>query len=103
MKNFILTLFAVMAFTLGVNTAQAQVVVRVKPNRPAVVVAKPAKKKARHVWIAGHWRYNKKAQKYVWIKGHWAKAPKGQGCWVPGHWKTVEGGHQWVPGHWKRC
>ena len=84
----------------GAYQASSQVVVKVRPNKPTVVVAKPAKHKKGHVWVEGHWRYDKKAGKYVWVKGHWKKARPGH-VWVPGHWKEVPGGHEWVPGHWK--
>lgn len=95
----ILPLIALAVLT-AVNT-QAQIVVKVRPSRPAVVIAKPAKANRGHVWIDGHWVWNKKCACYRWKKGHWVKARRGH-AYVPGHWKSVNGGHKWVPGHWKR-
>jgi hypothetical protein len=83
------------------ENACSQVVVKVKPAKPKVVVVKPAKPGPRHIWVKGHWRWNKKREEYVWVKGHWVKPKKGR-AWVPGHWKKVPGGFRWVPGHWRR-
>lgn len=82
------------------NTAQAQVVVKVRPNRPKVVVKRPAARKG-YVWIQGHWKVNNRRNGYVWVKGHWARARKGY-RYVPGKWVTVRGGHQWKSGVWVR-
>ena len=82
------------------NTTQAQVIIKIKPPTPKVVV-KPNSPKSHYVWIPGHWNWNKKRHKYVWVSGHWSKPKKGK-AWVPGHYKKVRGGYQWIPGHWKR-
>ncbi len=80
------------------NEAAAQVVVKVKPARPAVVVKRPAAK-AGYVWIAGHWKWNAKAKEYRWVKAHWIKARAGHN-WTPGKWVKVGNRHKWVPGAW---
>ena len=87
----ILTLIGLLLFlALGnTSTADAQVVVKVRPNRPAVVVAKPAKVRAGHVWVAGHWCHN--GNRYVWVKGGWIRA-RANHNWVAGRWVACRGG-----------
>lgn len=86
----------------GATSETTAQVVRVKPHRPAKVLAKPAKAKRGHVWIAGHHQWNTRSRKYVWTQGRWAKARRGH-AWAPGQWVAVKGkGHKWVPGHWKK-
>lgn len=99
--RLIISLCAFLVCLLGSNISQAQIVVKVKPAKPKVLVIKPAKAKKGHVWRNGHWQWNKSAKKYVWVKGHWAKVKLGH-AWVPGHWKSTSAGHNWVPGHWKQ-
>lgn len=94
------TLIVLILLGLG-SFINAQVVVTVKPNRPKVLVVKPAKTKRGYVWIPGHWRYDKPAKEYRWVKGRWKKKRRGH-TWVEGHWKKTPRGHQWVPGHWRR-
>ncbi|MCP4439857.1 MAG: BcpO-related WXXGXW repeat protein [Aureispira sp.] len=100
-------LFAIFGLSMliaisGLTEAQAQIVVKIKPARPKVIVKRPAQAKKGHVWVDGHWTWNKQDQKYRWVKGHWVTVKKGH-KWVPGHWVDVRGrGHKWVPGHWKQ-
>ncbi len=97
-------LIGILSFVLcfvGTFESAAQVVVKVKPNKPKVVVMKPAKANPGHVWIDGHWKWDKPSHQYIWVKGHWIKEKKGH-TWVPGHWKSAPSGHEWVPGHWKK-
>lgn len=77
----------------------AQVVVKVKPRRPALVIAKPTKAKRGHRWVDGHWQWNAKCACYKWKKGHWIRTRPGR-TYVGGHWVVVKGGHKWVPGRW---
>jgi hypothetical protein len=65
MKTLIVLIFLGLGSFLNV-----QVVLTVKPNRPKVLVVKPAKAKRGNVWILGHWKYNKPAKEYRWVKGH---------------------------------
>lgn len=103
MNKFIVTAFVTLLLTVGFgSTADAQVHVRVKPNRPAHVLKKPAHPKKGFVWVDGHWRWNAKAKKYDWVKARWVKKKPGHN-WVPGHWTNdPKRGHKWVPGHWRR-
>lgn len=99
MKKAIL-LGVILTMGLFVPQAYSQVIVKVRPNRPALVVKKPARAKRGHVWRDGHWVYNNKQGKYVWRKGTWVKSRPGK-VWVKGHWKTVPSGQKWIPGHWR--
>jgi hypothetical protein len=78
-------------------SANASLVVKIKPVRPKLVVVKPAKPGKNYVWISGHWV--KKNKKYVWSQGRWVKTRPGK-VWVAGHWKSLKGGWVWIPGHW---
>ncbi len=101
MKQYkILFAFVGLMLLAGVP-AQAQVVVKVKPIRPTVVVQRPAKLKAGHIWVEGHWRWDRRAKKYIWVKGHQIQARKGF-RYVPGRWVSTRRGYKWVPGGWKR-
>ncbi len=46
-------------FLLAAHVIDAQVFVKVKPTRPAVVIAKPSKAKQGHIWVDGHWQWSK--------------------------------------------
>ena len=100
MKKYIV-IFFIIAGILITSQLKSQVVIKVRPAKPNVVVMKPQKPGTRHIWIDGHWKWNKKRKEYVWIKGYWTQPKKGQ-KWIPGHWVKVPGGHKWVPGHWAR-
>ncbi len=78
---------------------KAQIIVKVKPKKPAVTLIKPAKPGVGYVWIDGHWVV--KNNRYVWKKGRWVKARK-KHRWVNGHWKRTAGAWIWVPGHWRK-
>ncbi|RMH66061.1 MAG: hypothetical protein D6677_01060 [Calditrichaeota bacterium] len=78
---------------------QAQIIVKVKPVKPKVVVVKPAPPAAGYVWVEGHWVVKNK--QYVWKKGHWVKAKKHH-RYVNGHWKRARGGWVWIPGRWRK-
>ena len=98
MKNIIFS-FALLAFLLiGSYDANAQIIVKIKPRAPKVVVVHK-KHRPNYIWVEGHWKVNRYG-KYVWVEGHWVKKRHGY-VWVNGHWKKVRSGWIWVPGHWK--
>ena len=100
MKQVLMIFGLLLAFNLGtVDTAEAQVVVKVRPARPKVIVKKPARARKGHVWVNGHWKAN--GRNYVWVKGHWVQKRRGY-RYTPGRWVTVRGGHKWKPGVWVR-
>ena len=86
----------VLAFILP---AAAQVVVVKRPQKPAVLLVKKDKPDSDHIWIDGHWRWDKGAKEYVWEPGHWIKNRTGF-RFVPGKWKKMPTGWKWVPGTW---
>jgi len=88
-------------FIMGNFSATSQVVVKVIPTRPKVIVSHPAKANPGHVWIDGHWQWRKKENKYVWIKCHWVKPNRPGSVWIHGHWVDTPKGHKYVPGYWK--
>ena len=99
MRQIVRYIAAIIIILFMAETSPAQIIVKVKPARPKIVIAKPAKTKKGHVWIAGHWTVKNK--KYIWAKGHWRKVKRNH-SWIAGHWKKVRGGWVWMPGHWKK-
>lgn len=95
--SLLIAVIVCMSFVSG----NAQVVVKIKPNKPKLLVIKPNKHKDGHAWRAGHWKWHKKNNKYTWVKAHWAKQNKGH-HWTVGRWVKNSNGHSWVPGHWKK-
>jgi hypothetical protein len=73
----------ILAITIcfSISISSAQVLVRAKPVSPRIKVIKLKKPSARHNWIDGHWKWNKKIQKYKWVAGKWFKPKNGQ-VWV---------------------
>ena len=99
MNVFSKGLLALSLFSLSASAADAQVIVRVRPARPTVVVARPAAPSPRHVWVDEDWVGERGA--YRWHGGYWAAPPREQAVWVPGHWSGRRRGYSWVPGHWR--
>ncbi|MCH2022429.1 MAG: hypothetical protein MK207_08130 [Saprospiraceae bacterium] len=97
----IIGLLSLLVFLSFNNTSEvtAQLIVKAKPARPAVVLTRPVKVRTGYTWIDGHWHYNRFTNRYVWKKGHWQKTRRGQN-YVAGNWVTCNGGYKWVPGRW---
>lgn len=98
MKNIKKTLFiAALAIALGANSSSAQIIVKVRPDRPKYVrIGQPSPK---HIWIEDDWEPRGKT--YVFTGGRWA-APEGdRAVWVPGQWREKKHGYVWVRGHWR--
>lgn len=92
------------AITFGnITESKAQVIVKVKPARPAnVVVVKRNKARRNHIWVSSHWKWNAKKNAYVWVDGYYVKQRRGY-KYVAGDWIVVPSrGYKWVPGHWVR-
>lgn len=97
MRHFIVAvLFIISPFLIN-----AQVVVKIKPLKPTVLVKKPSKIKSGFFWVEGHWQWSYRKGCYVWNKGHWQKQRKGF-RYVPGYWKIGRGGFTWISGSWKK-
>jgi hypothetical protein len=91
---------AIAVSCLGAIPADAQLIVRVRPRAPRVVVTRPPAPSPRHVWIQEDWRVNR--GRYDYAGGRWEAPPDARSVWVPGHWKhTPRRGWVWKPGHWR--
>jgi len=102
MKRLIIFSFILGSLALSNLGANAQIVVKVRPAKPKVLVVKRAAPRSGVIFIDGHWKYNKRHGKYVWVKGHWVKKRRGY-AYVPGRWRASRGGHVWVAGCWRRA
>ncbi len=103
MKKLVYSLLFFLCLT-GTNAfqAKAQCIVRFRPIAPVYVGVRTAQPGPHHVWIDGHWRWDRHRGEYVWVEGHWIRARRGH-VWVNGHWEDVPNrGSRWVPGHWGR-
>jgi hypothetical protein len=100
MKNLKKVLFLFIAISaFSVAKSQAQVVVRVRPERPReVVVARPVAPSPRHVWVAEEWTPT--GGRYVYHGGYWAVPPRPHAVWAAGHWRHRHGGYIWIGGRW---
>jgi len=92
-------LLALSIFSLSATAVQAQIIVRVRPPRPTVVVTRPPAPTPRHVWVDEDWVQDNRG--YRWHGGYWAEPPRARAVWVPGHWAGRHRGYAWIPGHWR--
>lgn len=98
-KGIILGIVLVGMIGLGVQNADAQIIVRIKPATPKVLVKKPRKPYSNAIWVAGSWTWNKRSKRYVWQSGQWLK-PKRNRTYVAGRWIKKPQGWLYVPGKW---
>lgn len=93
-----LLMASLFAFAVGIGTAQAQVVIKVRP--PAVRVehrgARPSKE---HVWVGGYHKWDGKA--YAWEGGKWEKPPQAHAVWVAPKYTHEKDGYRFSEGHWR--
>lgn len=82
------------------GAADAQIIVRIRPRRPAAVVVRPPAPSPRHVWVEEDWVPDNRGG-YRWHGGYWMERPRPRAVWVPGHWTERRRGWVWVPGHWR--
>lgn len=90
---------ALALLSLPATEAGAQLIVSVRPPRPAVIVTRPVAPSPRHVWVEEDWVC--RGRGYRWHGGYWAAPPRPRAVWVPGHWDTRPRGEVWVPGFWR--
>ncbi len=55
----------------------------------------------RHIWINGHWNFNRRLGRDVWIDGRWVVRTKHH-RWIAGHYTRQRGVRVWIPGCWVR-
>jgi len=53
----------------------------------------------RHIWLAGHWRYNPRLRRDVWVDGLWS-IRRANHRWIPGRYQRLNGVRIWVDGRW---
>ncbi len=83
----------------AVLTSQAQIVVRVRPERPRVVRERPVAPSPRHVWVDEDW--TPRGHGYVYSGGRWVLPPREHAVYVPGHWDRRGRGHVWIAATWR--
>ncbi len=89
-----------LAGTLMVGAASAEVYVRVAPPPPVhrgIVGVAPS---PNHVWVNGYHEWA--GGNYVWRPGTWVARPYPRAFWVDARWVPRRGGWVFVPGHWAR-
>ncbi|XZF14751.1 hypothetical protein ACTHGU_01300 [Chitinophagaceae bacterium MMS25-I14] len=91
---------AALILTAAATDSNAQIYVRVRPPRPAVIVTRPAAPSPRHVWVDEDW--TPQGRTYVWHGGYWAEPPHPGWRWRPGHWARRGRDSYWIAGHWTR-
>jgi hypothetical protein len=74
-------------------------IVRVKPNRPRVIVKRPNKKRRGYIWIDGYWKWSVFYGQYIWVDARWEKIKRGH-RWNPGYWQPTPSGYFWISGSW---
>ena len=96
MKLILTALFGV---GLGIGSAHAAEVF-VKAGPPPVMVERQSiRPSARHVWIAGYYRWNGNA--YIWVPGGWGLPPRANAVWVAARWRHRLEGYTFVEGRWR--
>lgn len=94
----ILTAFMLVALTASVS--HAQIIVKIRPERPrTVVVARPPAPSPRHVWVEEEWV--PQGNTYVYHGGYWAEPARPNAVYVNGRWRHSRDGWVWRPGHWR--
>lgn len=101
MKTLKRILFASAALVLFATAdSSAQIIVRSRlTHHRTVVVTRPARPSANHVWIESEW--TPRGRTYVERRGYWAAPPRPHAVWVAGHWAHRRGGYIWIPGYWR--
>lgn len=93
-------LMLVAMLTFATAAVDAQVIVRVRPDRPhRVIMHRPMAPSPRHVWVEEDWV--PQGRSYAWHGGYWAAPPRAGAIYIPGHWQNTRRGSVWIPGHWR--
>ena len=80
------------------TSAKAQLIVNVKPDKPASVPRTPPPGPA-YTWVEEDWQVVH--DQYEWAGGRWEPQPMRRVIWIPGRWERRNNGYVWVPGIWK--
>ena len=95
MKKALLML--ALALSCGAYSSMAQIVVRVRPERPHY--ERTTAPSANHVWIDEEWE--PRGNTYAFTGGHWAEPAHHGDRWAAGHWNKSRRGSSWSAGHWR--
>ena len=60
---------------------------------------RPYQPSRRHIWIGGHWKYNRRFDREVWVDGYWTVRQKHH-RYVDGHYTRRGGARIWIPACW---
>jgi len=96
LKKFLLT--ALCGIALGIGSANAEVVVTVRPPR-VVVERRVVRPSPRHIWIGGYHRWD--GHTYVWEPGRWEVPPREHADWIAPRWRHRHDGWVFVEGRWR--
>ena len=100
MKKITKILFISAMIGLGASQAEAQIIVRIHPERPvAVIRERPVAPGAHAVWVDEDWI--PQGATYAWHGGYWATPPHPGAVFIRGHWRETRRGSIWIPGHWR--
>ena len=97
--NILKGVLAATVISFSALASYGQIVVRVRPPRPTVVVARPVAPSPRYVWVEEDWVGA--GDHYRWNGGHWMAPPRPRAVWVPGFWRHSRRGEIWVTGYWR--
>jgi hypothetical protein len=90
-------IIAALVLSCGGYSSNAQIVVRVRPDRP--VIERIVAPSPRHIWVDDDWTI--RGGKYEFQGSRWIEPPGAGMRWIPGHWREKRHGWVWVPGHWR--
>lgn len=97
MKKIIL--LSAVTLLLSSSNLVGQMIVKVKPQKPKIVIVKPSKIYKNKVWMDGHWKWSNQSSSYQWVKGHWTKRRRNN-TWKAGKWQKLPAGWKYVSGRW---
>lgn len=94
------TIFAMLLMViLFSGCAKKTIYIKIAPpsNKTEIRSERPGVK---HIWVEGHWQWNRKLQHYEWVSGHWIKKKDGR-IWIRGSWDRTRRGWLWIESYWK--
>lgn len=99
MKNEIKAGLIACLLSLAFLTVDAQLTVRIRPSRPAIVVKRTPAPARGHVWVDEDW--TPQNDTYKWHGGYWSAPPRTHAIYVKGHWMHSRKGDVWIAGRWR--
>ena len=95
-KTLIVLILTVILFS---GCARKTVYIKIAPpeRKTEIRIERPG---INHIWVEGHWRWNRNKDTYKWIPGHWIKKKSGK-IWIHGGWERTRRGWMWIESYWK--